>query len=69
MRPLLGIQPRSLSADLVSGLGLKAKRGVLVEDVNPYGSAGIAGIQPGDVLISLDAKPIDNIRDLYRVEY
>jgi serine protease Do len=68
-RPLLGIQPRALTTDLVAGLGLKAKQGVLVEDVNPYGAAGIAGILPGDVLVSLNTQAIKDIRDLYRVEY
>jgi serine protease Do len=68
-RPLLGIQPRNLSADLIAGLGLKTKHGVLVEDVNPVGAAGIAGILPGDVLISLNIQAIHDIRDLYRVEY
>jgi serine protease Do len=68
-RPLLGIQPRSLSADLIAGLGLKTKQGVLVEDVNPYGAAGIAGLLPGDVLVSLNTQAIHDIRDLYRVEY
>jgi serine protease Do len=69
IRPLLGIQPRSLSADLITGLGLKTKQGVLVEDVNPAGSAGIAGIEPGDVLVSLNAQAIKSVSDLYRVEY
>ncbi len=68
-RPLLGIQPRSLSAELISALGLQTKMGVLVEDVNPYGAAGIAGILPGDVLVSLNSQAIHNIRDLYHVEY
>ena len=35
VRPLLGIQPRSLTADLIAGLGLKVRQGVLVEDVEP----------------------------------
>ena len=68
-RPLLGIQPRSLTTELVAGLGIKTREGVLVEDVNPYGAAGIAGILPGDVLVSLNAQPIRTIRDLYHVEY
>ena len=68
-RPLLGIQPRSLTADLIAGLGLKQRQGVLVEDVEPYGPAAVAGLLPGDVLLSLGAEPIHTMRDLYRVEY
>jgi serine protease Do len=68
-RPLLGIQPRSLTADLIAGLGLKVRQGVLVEDVDPYGAATAAGLLPGDVLLSLGAEPIHTMRDLYRAEY
>jgi serine protease Do len=69
VRPLLGIQPRSLAADLIAGLGLKVRQGVLVEDVEPYGPAAMAGLLPGDVLLSLGAEAIHNLRDLYRAEY
>ncbi|MCX6633050.1 MAG: trypsin-like peptidase domain-containing protein, partial [Candidatus Solibacter sp.] len=68
-RPRLGIQPRSLSADLIGGLELKVRQGVLVEDVDPYGPAAAGGLLPGDVLLSLGAEPIHTIRDLYRAEY
>jgi serine protease Do len=65
----LGIQPRSLTADLTAGLGLKVRQGVLVEDVEPYGPAALAGLLPGDVLLSLGAQPVHTVRDLYRAEY
>ncbi len=68
-RPLLGIQPRSLTADLIAGLGLKVRQGVLVDDVDPYGPASAAGLLPGDVLVSLGAEPIRTLRDLYHAEY
>jgi serine protease Do len=64
----LGIQPRSLTADLIAGLGLKVRQGILVEDVEPYGPAAAAGLLPGDVLLSLGAEPIHSMRDLFRVE-
>ena len=68
-RPLLGIQPRSLTAELIAGLGLKVRQGVLVDDVDPYGPASAAGVLPGDVLVSLGAVPIHTLRDLYHAEY
>ena len=68
-RPLLGIQPRSLTADLIAGLGLKVRQGVLVDDVDPYGPASTAGVLPGDVLVSLGAEPIHTLRDLFHAEY
>ena len=68
-RPHLGIQPRSLTADLIAGLGLKVRQGVLVEDVEPHSPAAFAGLLPGDVVLSLGAQPIHTVRDLYRAEY
>jgi serine protease Do len=68
-RPLLGIQPRSLTAELIAGLGLKVHQGVLVDDVDPYGPASAAGVLPGDVLVSLGAEPIHTLRDLFHAEY
>jgi serine protease Do len=68
-RPLLGIQPRSLTADLIAGLGLKVRQGVLVDDIDPYGPATNAGVLPGDVIISLGAEPIHTLRDLFHAEY
>ena len=68
-RPRLGVQPRSLTPDLIAGLGLHVRQGVLVEDVNPYGPGAAGGLLPGDVLVSLAAQPVHNMRDLYRVEY
>ena len=67
-RPLLGIQPRTLTPDLIAGLHLKAHQGVLIEDVAPYGAGAAAGLLPGDVLLSLNAEPVHNLRDLYRAE-
>jgi serine protease Do len=67
-RPRLGIQPRSLSGELIAGLQLKAREGVLVEDVAPYGPGATAGLLPGDVLVALNAEPLHNVRDLYRAE-
>ena len=67
-RPRLGIQPRSLTPDLIAGLKLKTRKGVLVEDVLPYGAGAEAGVQPGDVLVSLNGVAVHNIRELYRAE-
>jgi serine protease Do len=67
-RPRLGIEPRSLTADLIAGLKLKARQGVLVEDVLPFGAGASAGVLPGDVLVALNGAAIHNIRELYRAE-
>ena len=41
---------------------------LLVLLVMSFAIYGLMGLMPGDVLLSLDAQPIHNVRDLYRVE-
>ena len=38
--------------------------GVLVEEVDPEGPAGKAGVRPGDLIISLNKKPVTSASDL-----
>jgi serine protease Do len=68
-RPMLGVQPRSLTPALIAGLHLATREGVLVEDVAPDGPGARAGLQAGDVISNLAGKPIRNIRELFRLEY
>jgi S1-C subfamily serine protease len=55
---------RNITPVLASGLGLSREEGVLIEDVMPQGPAQTAGLMPGDVLVSVDKKPVQNIRQL-----
>ena len=42
---------------------------VLVKEVAPNSPAAMAGIEPGDMLVSLNEKPVQNISDLHRYTY
>jgi len=68
-RAQLGLQPRSLTPELIAGLELKVRKGVLVEDVDPNGPASAAGVRPGDVIVGLGEATIRTLRDLYTAEY
>ncbi len=39
---------------------------VVVEDVSPDSPAAMAGIQTGDIILSIDGKPVRNLSDLHR---
>ncbi|XBC42485.1 MAG: Do family serine endopeptidase [Buchnera aphidicola (Meitanaphis elongallis)] len=54
----LGIIGTELSSDLAQAMNLDIHRGAFVSRVLSKSSADIAGIQPGDVIISLNKKPI-----------
>jgi serine protease Do len=60
----IGIRAQTLTPTLASGLGLTRADGVVVADVTPGGMAERAGIRVGDVVLTLDGRPMENGRQL-----
>lgn len=60
-RQEIGIGMQTITPSMAAGLGLSQKYGVIVSDVLPGGPAEAAGLMVGDVLISLDGQPADNL--------
>lgn len=65
-RGRIGVQVQEMTLDLASALGLKEARGALVAAVERGGPADKAGIRPGDVIMSLNGKAVENSADLAR---
>jgi serine protease Do len=63
-RGQIGASVETITPLLATGLGLAQDWGVLVADVTPDGPADRAGLHPGDVVLSLDGKPMENARQL-----
>jgi serine protease Do len=64
-RAALGVQVRDASTDDAAYVGLPETRGVLVQDFGDESSpARKAGIQPGDVIVSVDGKRVDYVAQL-----
>jgi Do/DeqQ family serine protease len=59
-RGMLGMGIQQLTSDLASGLGLKEVRGVLVNNVTPGGPGEKAGLKPGDVILKLNGKAVND---------
>ncbi len=57
-RGWIGIEPRELTPELAQSLGLPMQPGVLVTGVLAGGPAGSAGLRPGDVVLRVDATPV-----------
>jgi serine protease Do len=67
MWPWLGVSVQDVTAPLALELQMEERRGVLMHRIWPDSPAEAAGIQEGDVLISIDGKAIASIRALQRV--
>jgi serine protease Do len=64
-RSVLGIAVRDASANDAAYVGLPDIRGVLVEDFGSENSgAKKAGIEPGDIIITVDGKPVEYVGQL-----
>jgi serine protease Do len=59
-RGYLGVAIQELDRDLAESLQLGAEKGVLVGDVTPGSAAEKAGLARGDLIRSLDGKPVDS---------
>ncbi|MFZ2739563.1 MAG: trypsin-like peptidase domain-containing protein [Burkholderiaceae bacterium] len=63
-RGWIGVEPKPLSAELAQIFGTKAQQGVLITGVLQNGPAARAGIQPGDVITSVEGKPVATVAEL-----
>ncbi len=64
-RSVLGITVRNASANDAAYVGLPEIRGVLVEDFGSDSSgARKAGLEPGDIIITVDGKPVEYVGQL-----
>ena len=57
----IGISMQTITSTLASALNLARDYGVIVSDVDPGGPAAAAGLAVGDVLVSVDGQPADNV--------
>jgi serine protease Do len=63
-RSHIGVRAQTITPALAAGLGLGRDWGVVLSDVTPGGPGARAGLLIGDVVVSLDGKPIENARQL-----
>jgi S1-C subfamily serine protease len=66
-RPYLGINPAELSPEIAERFNLPVREGVIVRTVDPNAPAGRAGLQPGDIIVSIDGAPTPTASELLRI--
>ncbi len=57
-RGVIGVSIGDVPADTLAEFGLRDRRGALVQSVTPSQPAAKAGMEPGDVIIEFNGKPI-----------
>ncbi|MGF7059332.1 serine protease HtrA [Brassicibacter mesophilus] len=66
----IGIQGTDVSRyEQALGIDLKADYGVYIAEIIPNSPASSSGLQPGDVLISIDGKKVESYKSLKKVLY
>lgn len=63
-RGLLGIKGMEMSADIAKAFNLNVQRGAFVSEVLPNSGSAKAGIKSGDVIVSLNGKPLNSFAEL-----
>jgi len=67
VRGWLGVGIQSLTKELAEQFGIKEGHGVLVNEVYENDPAHVAGIKPGDIILSVDGSPVDSPNQLSRL--
>jgi S1-C subfamily serine protease len=61
--PFLGITPQAITPEIAERLDLGTEEGVIVQEVVGGGPADDAGIEPGDVIVSLGGEPVRTVEE------
>jgi serine protease Do len=66
----IGVRAQTVTAVMALGLKLERDHGAILSDIMPGSPAARVGLKPGDLVLTLDGKPMDNGRQflvgLYR---
>lgn len=63
----LGLSVQTLTADLARQFDVKGQRGVLITEVEDGSLASMSGLQPGDLIVEADRKPVANAGELQAI--
>jgi serine protease Do len=65
-RGWLGVQIQNLTPEIAASVGSKESKGAIVASIVPASPAAKAGFQPGDLVLAINGKSVEDSRDLTR---
>jgi len=67
-RGTLGVEVQDITPEIAEALAMNRRRGALVTRIYPESPAAASGIQVGDVIVALDARPVGDRQSLHNLE-
>jgi len=64
VRGWIGVEPQDITPELAESFGLTKKTGAIIAGVLKGGPADHAGMKPGDILVSVDGKPVADTTEM-----
>ena len=68
-RVTMGVSAQDITPTLAAALGLPRSWGTIISDVTAGGPEEAAGLQPGDIVLTIDGRPIRGLPDLVAALY
>ena len=66
-RGLLGVTTQDLTPDLVNAFNLETQHGAAISRIENDSPAAKAGLEPGDIIVAANDKPINNSQDINNI--
>jgi serine protease Do/serine protease DegQ len=66
-RGLLGVTTQDLTPELVKAFNLKNKQGAAISRIESNSPAAKAGLEPGDIIVAANGRPIKNSQDIRNI--
>ena len=66
-RGYMGAVIQNITPEIADSLGISGKKGAIVSELTPGGPADRAGLQPGDLVLGIDGKPVTSSSELTRM--
>lgn len=63
-RGFIGVRIENVDARIAKAVGFDAPRGVFVQEVNPNSAGEEAGVQSGDIILSVDGREVNSANEL-----